>query len=251
MDLKIFSKNELANILSIIQDAITCQNETEIIGLLEKTREIVCADYSICGIGKGDSNNLSKAGPPKIINGNYPMEWLKVYAESNLFYVDPIIWHNFQSPGAQLWTETYKEYGEKVSQDFIDKSNDFGICYGASGGLYDKVAEVSTIFTFASSRDRFEQHHKEILSIVSPHLHQAFLRIINQSHVDLLSSISEREKEIINWMKEGKTNWEISIILSISENTVKFHIKNIENKLSAVNKAHAIAIFCDQVQAIQ
>jgi DNA-binding CsgD family transcriptional regulator len=251
MNLKKFSKNELANILSIIQDAITCQDEAEIIGLLEKTKEIVCADYSICGIGKGDSNSLSKAGPPKIINNNYPMEWLKVYAESNLFYVDPIIWHNFQSPGAQLWTETYKKYGEKVSQDFIGKSNDFGICYGASGGIYDKLTEVSTIFTFSSSRNRFEQHHKEILSIVAPHLHQAFLRIVKQSHIDLLGSLSEREKEIINWMKEGKTNWEISIILNISENTVKFHIKNIEYKLSAVNKAHAIAIFCDQAQAIQ
>ena len=47
-------------------------------------------------------------------------------------------------------------------------------------------------------------------------------------------------------MKAGKTNWEISVILNISERTVKFHVQNIERKLNAVNKTHAVAIALDQ-----
>jgi DNA-binding CsgD family transcriptional regulator len=34
--------------------------------------------------------------------------------------------------------------------------------------------------------------------------------------------------------------------LNISERTVKFHIQNIERKLDAVNKAHAVAIAMEQ-----
>jgi DNA-binding CsgD family transcriptional regulator len=40
----------------------------------------------------------------------------------------------------------------------------------------------------------------------------------------------------------GKTNWEISLILNISERTVKFHIQNTMEKLQASSRAHAVAI---------
>ena len=50
------------------------------------------------------------------------------------------------------------------------------------------------------------------------------------------------EKEVLNWVKEGKTAGEISQILSISERTVKFHIQNILRKVDAVSRAQAVAI---------
>ena len=51
-----------------------------------------------------------------------------------------------------------------------------------------------------------------------------------------------RENEVLKWIMEGKSTWDISKILNISESTVKFHIANIMKKLSAVNRTHAIAI---------
>lgn len=54
--------------------------------------------------------------------------------------------------------------------------------------------------------------------------------------------LSKREKETLRWLAEGKSNWEISAILKISERTVRFHINNIMRKLDAVNRTHAVAI---------
>ena len=46
----------------------------------------------------------------------------------------------------------------------------------------------------------------------------------------------------MRWVAEGKTNWEISVILGVSLNTVKFHLKNIYEKLGGVeNRWSAIA----------
>jgi DNA-binding NarL/FixJ family response regulator len=53
--------------------------------------------------------------------------------------------------------------------------------------------------------------------------------------------LSPREKEVLTWLKNGKTSWDISIILCISERTVNFHIKNIMQKLDAVSRIHAVA----------
>jgi len=57
-----------------------------------------------------------------------------------------------------------------------------------------------------------------------------------------LHSLSCREKEILQWLACGKSTWDVSIILQISERTVKFHVNNIMQKLNAVNRTHAVAI---------
>ncbi len=53
--------------------------------------------------------------------------------------------------------------------------------------------------------------------------------------------LSPREKEVLNWIRKGKTSWDISKILCISERTVNFHIKNTMQKLDAVSRIHAVA----------
>lgn len=54
--------------------------------------------------------------------------------------------------------------------------------------------------------------------------------------------ITKREKEILRWLKEGKSSWDISRILGISERTVNFHVYNIMDKLGAVNRPQIVAI---------
>lgn len=239
-----FSKKELTDILEIIHSSVVCKDEADIRALMEKLRDLVNGDYSICGVGKGGDAGLSE--PPRVINGNYPEDWLKIYAESRLYLQDPIILHNFQYPGAQLWDETYRLYSGRISSDFIDKATGFGLCHGVSGGFYDGRTRMSTIVTCSGKGMRFGARQKHIMSIVSPHLHQALLRFYRENNAPRGQKISKRESEVIKWVMEGKTNWEIGVILNISERTVKFHVQNIERKLNAVSKAHAIAIALDQ-----
>lgn len=54
--------------------------------------------------------------------------------------------------------------------------------------------------------------------------------------------LSVREQECLAWLAKGRSNGDIAIILDISERTVKFHVKNIMEKLNADNRTHAVAI---------
>ncbi len=54
--------------------------------------------------------------------------------------------------------------------------------------------------------------------------------------------ITPREREVLGWLKQGKSSWDISVILDISESTVYFHVSNIMKKLGANNRPQAIAI---------
>lgn len=53
--------------------------------------------------------------------------------------------------------------------------------------------------------------------------------------------LSERERECLYWVSEGKTTEEIAVILGVSPNTVNSYITHAIQKVSAANRAMAIA----------
>lgn len=40
-------------------------------------------------------------------------------------------------------------------------------------------------------------------------------------------ALTPRERECLQWLALGKTPWDIGMILKISRNTVRFHIRNL------------------------
>ncbi|MGB4819009.1 MAG: helix-turn-helix transcriptional regulator, partial [Saprospiraceae bacterium] len=57
--------------------------------------------------------------------------------------------------------------------------------------------------------------------------------------------LSERERECLLWTARGKSSWEISVIVGLSENTVSSYLKNAMKKLGTTNRVLAV------VQAIK
>ena len=62
-----------------------------------------------------------------------------------------------------------------------------------------------------------------------------------QSEEDMGHDLSEREVEILGHVVHGATNLEISESLTIAENTVKVHMRNILGKLQLRNRQQAAA----------
>ncbi len=53
--------------------------------------------------------------------------------------------------------------------------------------------------------------------------------------------LTDREKEILKWIREGKSNIEISMLIGLSENTVRTHLKKIFKKLDVCCRAQAVS----------
>ena len=52
--------------------------------------------------------------------------------------------------------------------------------------------------------------------------------------------LSNREREVLAWIADGKTTSEVGVILGISAHTVGEHLKNIRRKLQSSNNAHSV-----------
>ncbi|MCK4939007.1 MAG: response regulator transcription factor, partial [Rhodospirillaceae bacterium] len=60
---------------------------------------------------------------------------------------------------------------------------------------------------------------------------------------DPFSGLTSREQELLASLALGRTNQQIAGDLSISLNTVKFHLKNLYGKLDVKNRAQAVACY--------
>ena len=81
-----------------------------------------------------------------------------------------------------------------------------------------------------------------LLQLLLPYLHLALQRIASAAQAPLAAAaVSPRQAEILQWLREGKSNEEIGRLLGISPLTVKNHLQRLYRQLGVSNRAHAVA----------
>lgn len=66
---------------------------------------------------------------------------------------------------------------------------------------------------------------------------------VSQINANPISTLTRRELEILSSLAAGRTNKEIAAEKAVSTNTVKYHIRNVFEKLSVTNRGQAIALY--------
>lgn len=66
---------------------------------------------------------------------------------------------------------------------------------------------------------------------------------VSQINANPLSTLTKRELEVLSSLAAGHTNKEIAAEKGVSTNTVKYHIKNLFEKLGVTNRGQAIALY--------
>jgi DNA-binding CsgD family transcriptional regulator len=79
------------------------------------------------------------------------------------------------------------------------------------------------------------------LQLFAVHAQDAALRVLLPAPVQAdVPALTPRELESQRWTMEGKTAWEVGVILGISERTAVLHVNNATHKLGCVNKHQAV-----------
>ncbi len=98
-----------------------------------------------------------------------------------------------------------------------------GALHRAGGGQTDKVHHM-TDAAGCGTQDRRRQGRSGPVEAARP------------------ACLTARELECLAWAAQGKSEWEMSRILGISEHTAEKHLINARVKLGAVNRVHAVAM---------
>lgn len=192
---------------------------------LQINNQIVISDSSIeikknfsCNVLKQHIENCIKENKPQYINSAQSM--LK-------FDLEKIDDHLIYLPKNIALHCMHMEYGDEIFFSYFCLTN-----------LDDQVSKSNLYF----------------LNLLIPNTHLALITLdtnketpqneaLFKTQVDIAyDNLSPRELNVLNWIKEGKTNWEISQILNVSSETIKTHVKNICSKFDVENRSQAVAM---------
>jgi DNA-binding CsgD family transcriptional regulator len=234
---RVLSKQDTVSLLELIQTSLACEREEHMKALIDSMRSLLPFEFAVCSLVKMEHGEFTDQCD--VINVSYPIEWLDLYLNRDFHLIDPIIKENFTNFGVQYWADTYRKHD--CPKEFIALAEDFELKGGYACGLMDRTHREGSLFSLAGNVPDHPRY-RLILDTLAPHLHQALSRVSHGRRVPPAASLTTREQEVLVWIREGKSSWEISMILGISERTVKFHTAAVLNKLGAANRAHAVAI---------
>lgn len=236
----IISGNDAVRLLELIQEIISCDGEKEFRLLFPKLGDLFPFDFAHAMLGYHD--NQKTIVIDHAVNVSFPEGWVSEFIAKNYMQLAVVVRNNFLNYSLQHWPDSKKRLNEK--KEITSLFNDFDMRNGYSHGSRPFLAgRHGSMFCFSGRSMEYDRRSETILELIVPHLHLALTGVYkNMQPGKNTIQVSPREKEVLNWLKQGKSSWDISMIIGISQSTVNFHIYNVMQKLGASNRPQAIAV---------
>ena len=173
-----------------------------------------------------------------LANG-WPAEWFDLYTRENFSALDPVPRYGASTVQPFEWSEArYDKDRDPAAHLVMTRATEFQLRDGYCIPMqYD---EGGAVISLATEHLHLDPLSKSALQLIGVYAHNR-IRSLAKSQRRKRDLLTAREREVLRWVAGGKTSWEISVILRISERTVKFHLVEASRKLNAVNRTSAVA----------
>jgi DNA-binding CsgD family transcriptional regulator len=176
--------------------------------------------------------------------GNTPAAFSETYASAAVGRRDPVLTRLKRVSTPFVYDQSM--YLNESAIDLWDAQAPFGFQTGIAMALHMAGGKhfllgVDRAKALPKS-DRSITRLMADLQLLAVHAQEAAIRVLlpPEAH-DVVVSLTPREREVLKWTIEGKSGWAVAQILSMSQNTVNFHVQNAIKKLGVANKHQAAA----------
>jgi len=228
-----------------LEEFITQSNgassQEEVFALFQKALKDLSYDSVVYSLLTDHPSIGRKAGHG--VMGNYPTDWMDYYMAKGYFAQDPIPKHAFTTSASYTWEHVVETCAISSRQKrLMDEAQEAKLLSGAAVAIYGPNFEVAGV-GIASSTGGVKPS-RDTLSVIRALSHQFHLAY---SQFDLPRGLpakqvhlTPREREILSFSAEGKSTPVIAAILSLSGDTVNFHLKNVYAKLDVSTRQTAV-----------
>ncbi len=225
-------------VLECIRDCLACRSRRDFTALFPKLQTLFPFDHALAVVTRVE---LGRAVAVDEVNISFPEGWLRAYTAAEGFAGDGVVRRALATGRLLHWSGTAPHLPRPNA---LDLCRDFQMCQGwvaAGPPLFGEPESV--LFCLAGQADTADPRSGTILEHLLPHLQGALARVRCLLMPEKQRSpLSPREREVLNWLKEGKSSWDIAQLLGIRERTVHFHVANLMRKLGTVNRPQTVAV---------
>lgn len=177
--------------------------------------------------------------------GNYPDTWHEAYEAEGLRRIDPVLKYvsHFVRP-VRLEDLPIQVSEDAPRQRFLALARDCGIFGGACLPL--NGPDLWGYLNFNAALHQVSDGVLARMALIAPALVETLRRLfIDETVASRYAMLTLRERETLYWASRGKTAWETSKIMDISQRTVTAHITGAATKMACVNKVQLLALVAD------
>lgn len=234
------TKKEMQCVLEVLHYSLRATNGSDVHHLLDLIQRTIACSRVIGGIAQLNSNGTFEEFN-SVINVSYSNDWLYTYCKRKYADSDLVLQSILSTFHTQVWEQTYRKTATPKQLEFVEEARGYDLSHGMTTGMLEPGRNFASFFSFAGGDFENTLRYKDFLEYLLPHLHRLMLMTLNTTPVNPMKGLSPRELMVLEWMKQGKTNWEISQIIGVSERTVRFHVESIFGKLDVGSRTQAVA----------
>jgi DNA-binding CsgD family transcriptional regulator len=167
--------------------------------------------------------------------------WTDHYIQQHHFENDSIVRMLPHTLEAMVWREVQKRKRLSANEArLFHEAGEFGLADGyVLPQHYTNGAVAATILT-AQEAINPNPRRRAATHILSAYFAMAVRRLMAPSETRPSVRLSPRQRECLQWVRAGKSDWEIGEILNISEHTVREHIEAARRKLGVRTRTQAV-----------
>jgi LuxR family quorum-sensing transcriptional regulator LasR len=178
------------------------------------------------------------------LRSTLPAAWRRIYDEERLAYLDPAVSHCMEHLTPFLWHGA--SFVTPQQQALYERATGHGLRAGLVLPLHGPGGEFGML-TLMSERmpdgGFVESVRGQLpsLCLLRDYAAQSALRFVRAAQVEEPTpQLTPRELEVMHWIMQGKSSWEISRIMRCAEATVNFHIANVRHKFKVSTRQQAL-----------
>jgi DNA-binding CsgD family transcriptional regulator len=255
-------KSEAIKLVELGYEAGGCDTPRQFENLLNGLTKVFPVDAAVAGYGTIEEGTgigkiwscpkLPSLNIARVFSMNWPSGFLKTYLEEDILSRDSQFYLCLLTQRPQLWIDLYEKNRHRFNPatkrgfdpKYVEIAFDYELRLSFRFTHIDSNQHVGNFnLLFHNRKDAYE--YSQLLQATIPYLHDALLhsdgKESDQIPANLSRILSSREREVLKWLSEGKSNWEIGQILSLSHRTVKLHVHNLMRKFGAMNRYQLVA----------
>lgn len=177
---------------------------------------------------------------PRFIFGEINSEWRDRYVAKAYHRIDPAVHMMFETAKPFAWREAAERFktpeGDRLQGEVAEHT---GAAQGLVIPLHDRLGGISAVVLCGPDLDPAPEV-RPILHLVSVYFNSVGRDLVEGAASDDACPLTGRQRECLRWVMDGKSDWEIGEILTISERTAHNHVEAAKRQLEVGTRTQAV-----------
>src|SRR5579872_3837070 len=177
---------------------------------------------------------------------NYPVVWVQHYSRHKLYRIDPVLQYAERSQAPFFWDATFAtEPLTEAQEKLLAEAAALGLAHG-----YTVPIDVSWIpgsirasCSVVPDSDAVEPTSYLTVQVMALYLYACVSSVQARRRTGSFATSTEltpRERQCLTLAAQGKDDWSIGRVLSLSQHTVHSHIERVKQRYQVATRVQAV-----------